>query len=44
MIDYIDIKSYNMIREELFFRDININSIINVETKKEYFRIWFKKI
>jgi hypothetical protein len=34
MIDYIDIENYSAIRGELSFRDIDVKSIINIETKK----------
>lgn len=44
MIDYIDVENYGAIRGELSFRGINVESIINVETKKKYFRIWFRTI
>jgi hypothetical protein len=42
-IDYIDVENYSAISGELYFRNINPESIINIETKKKYFRIWFKK-
>lgn len=42
-IDYIDVENYSAINGELSFHDINIESIINIETKKKYFRIWFKR-
>jgi hypothetical protein len=44
MIDYIDVENYSEIKQELFFRDIDVKSIINIETKKKYFRIWFRTI
>lgn len=44
MIDYIDVENYSAIKGELFFRDIDVKSIINIETKKKYFRIWFRTI
>jgi len=44
MIDYIDVEKYSEIREELSFRGVDIKSIINIETKKKYFRIWFRTI
>jgi hypothetical protein len=44
MIDYIDVENYSAIKGELSFRDIDVKSIINIETKKKYFRIWFRTI
>jgi hypothetical protein len=44
MVDYIDVESYSAIKRELSFRDIDVKSIINIETKKKYFRIWFRTI
>jgi hypothetical protein len=44
MIDYFDVENYNAIRGELIFRDIDVKSIINIETKEKYFRIWFRTI
>lgn len=44
MIDYIDVENYSEIKQELFFRGIDVKSIINIETKKKYFRIWFRTI
>lgn len=42
MVDYIDVENYSAISGELSFRDIDVKSIINIETKKKYFRIWFR--
>ena len=41
MIDYIDVENYSEIKRELSFRDIDVKSILNIETKKKFFRIWF---
>jgi len=44
MIDYIDVENYSAIKEELSFRDVDVKSIINIESNKKYFRIWFRTI
>jgi hypothetical protein len=44
MIDYIDVENYFEIRQELFLRGKDVKSIINIETKENYFRIWFRTI
>lgn len=41
-VDYIDVENYSAINGELSLKNIAISSIINIETKKKYFRIWFK--
>jgi hypothetical protein len=43
-VDYIDVENYSAISSELSFKDINIDQIINIETKKNYFRIWYKSL
>lgn len=43
MIDYIDILNYSAINAELSWNKISVEAVINIETKKDYFRIWFKK-
>ena len=42
-IDYIDVENYSAIKDTLSFHNINLELIINIETKKKYFRIWYKK-
>lgn len=44
MIDYIDVENYSAIKGELSFIGVDVKSIINIETTKEYFRIWFRTI
>ena len=41
MIDYIDVENYSAIRGELSFHNIEAVSVINIESKKKCFRIWF---
>ena len=43
-INYFDVKSYTEIDWELSKLDLDVESIINIETKKSFFRIWYKKL
>lgn len=43
IIDYFDVDSYGAIRGGMSDRDIDTRDVINVESKKKYFRIWFRR-
>jgi hypothetical protein len=43
IIDYFDVDSYGGIRWGMQDREIDSRDVINVESKKKYFRIWFKR-
>ena len=43
-VDYIDVEHYSQISWELSKLGVDVKSIINIETKKRFFRIWYKKV
>lgn len=43
IIDYFDVDSYGDIKYGMRDRDIDSRDVINVESKKKYFRIWFRR-
>ena len=43
-IDYVDVSSYSGINSELDLRNISHQMVINIESKKNYFRIWYKSL
>lgn len=43
VIDYFDVKTYNGIQEGMREREIDSRDVINVESKKRYFRVWFRR-
>lgn len=43
IIDYFDADTYGGIRGGMRDRDIDSRDVINVESKKKYFRIWFRR-
>ena len=43
IIDYFDVDSYSGIRGGMQDREIDSRDVINVESKKKYFRIWFRR-
>lgn len=44
IIDYFDVETYDGIRWGMQDRDIDSRDVINIESKKGYFRVWFRKI
>lgn len=43
IIDYFDVETYGDIERSMRDRDIVSRDVINVESKKKYFRVWFKR-
>lgn len=43
IIDYFDADTYAEIQGGMRDRDIDSRDVINVESKKKYFRIWFRR-
>lgn len=43
IIDYFDVKSYGSIQEGIKDRGIDSRNVINIESRKKYFRIWFRR-
>lgn len=43
IIDYFDVDTYGGIQYGMRDRDIDSRDIINVESKKKYFRVWFRR-
>jgi hypothetical protein len=43
IIDYFDAKSYGGIQEGIKDRGIDSRNVINIESKKKYFRVWFRR-
>lgn len=43
MINYFDVIYCAAIIPELSIRSTDVKSIINIETKKKYFRVWYKQ-
>lgn len=43
-IDYLDVENYSAIEGELSWHRVKVEQIINIETKKNFFRIWYKKL
>lgn len=43
IIDYFDADTYSDILRGMRDRDIDSRDVINVESKKKYFRIWFRR-
>ena len=43
IIDYFDVDSYGGIKYGMRDRDIDTRDVINVESKKKYFRVWFRR-
>jgi hypothetical protein len=43
IIDYFDVDSYGGIRGGMQDREIDSRDVINVESKKKYFRVWFRR-
>jgi hypothetical protein len=43
IIDYFDVDTYSDIRGGMQDREIDSRDVINVESKKKYFRVWFRR-
>lgn len=43
IIDYFDADTYSDIQWGIRDRGIDSRDVINVESKKKYFRIWFRR-
>lgn len=43
IIDYFDADTYSDIRGGMQGREIDSRDVINIESKKKYFRIWFRR-
>lgn len=42
-IDYLEVENYSAIEGELSWHGVDVDAVINIETKKKYFRIWYRK-
>ena len=43
IIDYFDVDTYGGIEGSMRDREIDSRDVINVESKKKYFRVWFRR-